>query len=175
MAEDNNNIFAQEFITVANEYCWLMENISDFDSDKIVDFMRKMLPLLYVKGSAVVTPDDADESNMQRYVTEENYEIIFNNVRNKLIHLEKFYTYNEELQEVEEKSMAECLTDIYQDLKDVQIAYVKGLEFEKAAALFCLKQWFVERWGTHVAVLLPVLHNIFEKKILIEQSGIEFD
>ena len=168
--EVNQHNSAPELLAVANEFCWLMENISGFDAEKVLEFMRKILPLLYVKGCMIVVPDDADESLMQRYVTEENYEIIFNDVRNKLKRFEKFYVFNHDLYEPEEKSIAECLTDIYQDLKDVLIAYTKGIEPEKAGALYCLKMWFGERWGAHAANLLPVLHNIYEKKQLVWQK-----
>lgn len=175
MSENIQHNSAQELMAVANEYCWLMENISGFDADKVLEFMRKILPLLYVKGCAINVPEGADEGDMQRYVTEENYEIIFNDVRNKLKQFEKFHLYNPDLKETEEKSTAECLTDIYQDLKDGLIAYTKGLEAEKAAALLCLRLWFPERWGAHAANLLPSLHNIFEKKQSTEQTGTEFD
>lgn len=175
MSENIQHNSAQELMVVANEYCWLMENISKYDADRVFEFMRKILPLLYVKGCAIIVPEGANEADMQRYVTEENYEIIFNDVRNTLCQFEKFYLYNPDLKEVEEKNTAECLTDIYQDLKDGLIAYTKGLAAEKAASLFCLKLWFTERWGAHAANLLPVLHNIFEKKQSTYQTGTEFD
>ncbi len=175
MSEKIQLYSASEFMTIANEYCWLMENIAGFESEKVLDFMRKILPLLYVKGCAVVVPEGADETDMQRYVTEENYEIIFNETRNKLKEYDVFFIFNNDLKEPEERSIAEGLTDIYQDMKDVMIAYSRGLEPEKAAALYCLKMWFIDRWGKHAADLLPVFHNLYEKKHSNQQTGTEFD
>jgi len=128
-----------------------------------------------VKGCMIISPEDADESDMQRYVTEENYETLFNETRNKLKQFDSFYVVNPDLKELEEKSMAECLTDIYQDLKDVMIAYLKGLENERLSAVYCLQRWFLDRWGAQAAVLIPVLHSIYEKNNTNTQSGTEFD
>lgn len=176
MVEENiQHNSVQELLAVANEYCWLMENISGVEAEIVLEFMRKIMPLLYTKGCMINAPEGAEEGDMQRYVTEENYEIIFNDVRNKLKEFEKFYIFNYNLKEPEERSIAECLTDIYQDLKDGLIAYTKGIETEQAGAVYCLKLWFSERWGAHAANLLPVLHNIFEKKQSSEQTGTEFD
>lgn len=176
MPEENIQISpVQELLAIAKEYCWLLEHVKDFETEKVLEFMRKILPLLYVKGSMIVVPEGADEADMQRYVTEENYEIIFNEVRNKIKQTDLFYVFNHELKEPEERSMAECLTDIYQDLKDVMIAYGRGLEAEMAGAILCLQQWYVGRWGAQAALLMPVLHRIFENNNTQIQTGTEFD
>lgn len=173
--EENNNTYSPilELLTVANEYCFFIEKISSFDEGKILDFLRKILPLLYVKGSAVKAIDDVDDTFMQRYVTEEMYENIFNDIRNKIGSNNVFYTFDEDLKESVEMNMSECLTDIYQDLKDVSIAYINGIENEKQSAQYCLNKWFVSRWGLCIAKLMPFLHYLFEKET--NQNGIEFD
>jgi len=165
----------QELLAVANEYCWFVEKISNYEPEKALEFLRKIVPLLYVKGCMVTVPEDADEWGMQRYVTEETYEIIFNDIRNKLKQYDSFFVFNPDLKEPEEKSMAECVADIYQDLKDVMIAYMKGLEAEKESAVFCLQKWFAERWGAQAAILMPILHSIFINNNPDLQTGTEFD
>ncbi len=173
--EESRPIVIHELVAVANEFCWFVENIQRYDAGVIMEYMRKMIPLLYVKGSMLKAPENYDESFMQRYVTEETYEIIFNDIRNKLQQNDRFYVFNPELKEPEERSMAECLTDIYQDLKDGLIAFTKGIEPEKVCAEFYLHEWFITRWGAQAAVLMPVLHDEFQKNTLQPQSGTEFD
>jgi len=173
--EESKSIVIHELVAVANEFCWFMENIQRYEADTILEYMRKMIPLLYVKGSMLKAPESYDESFMQRYVTEETYEIIFNDIRNKLQQNDLFYVFNSELKEPEERSMAECLTDIYQDLKDGLIAFTKGIEPEKICAEFYLYEWFITRWGAQAAVLMPVLHAEFQKITIQSQSGTEFD
>lgn len=172
---EKTQLHLQELLAVGNEYCHFIENIERYDDAHILEYMRKMLPLLYVKGCLFPPPDECDESYMQRYVTEETYESIFNEIRNKLKPNDEFYVFDSEMAEPVKKSIAECLTDIYQDLKDVLVAYLKGLEPERICAEFYLHQWFALRWGSHISLLMPVLHAGYEKLIAGAQSGTEFD
>ena len=105
--------------------------------------LGKFLPLLYVKGSAIKTIDNVDDSFMQRYIAE-MYENIFNDIRNKIGNKKCFYTFDEDLKESVEMNMSECLSDIYQDLKDVSIAYFNGIENEKQSAQYCLKNGLLQ-------------------------------
>jgi len=175
MTEEENTPVVHELVTVANEFCWFMENIQRYEADVILEYMRKMIPLLYVKGSMLKAPESCDEAFMQRYVTEETYEIIFNDIRNRLQHVDQFFVFNAELKEPEEHSIAECLTDIYQDLKDGLIAFTQGIEPQKICAEFYLHEWFITRWGAQAAVLMPALHTEFQKTTIQSQSGTEFD
>jgi hypothetical protein len=164
-----------ELLAVANEYCYFIENISKYDFDDTIEFLRKILPMLYLKGCLIEPAEECDEAFMQRYVTEETYQDIYNEIRNKLIVCNEFYEFDNELKEPVAKTVAEGLTDIYQDMKDVLTVFMRGIEPEKICAVFYLHQWFDERWGAHIASLLPVLHKQYTDKLSGSNAGTDFD
>lgn len=176
MSEENTTFRnTSELLTVANEYCYFIENISKYETDDIIEFLRKILPMLYLKGCLVEPVEECDDAFMQRYVTEETYQEIFNEIRNKLRGYNEFYEFDNELKEPVAKTMAECLTDIYQDMKDILTVFMRGIEPEKICAVYYLNQWFTDRWGAQATTLLPVLHKYFTDKFSGNNAGTDFD
>jgi hypothetical protein len=56
-------------------------------------------------------------------------------------------------------SLAENLTDVYQDLKDFIMQYQKSSRAAKEIAVFECKSWFAERWGKRIAEATGYLHH----------------
>jgi hypothetical protein len=63
-----------EFLTVANEYCLLIEKCKNYPRESLLQIIYRILPLIYLKGSLLpeITPED--EAQQERYVTEEQWE-----------------------------------------------------------------------------------------------------
>lgn len=160
MNDDFNSRSFSELIMVANEYCHLIENIRKYESDVIVEILRKMLPMLYLKGSIIKPLQNIDESFAQRFVTEENYEILLGDLRHQLKSADKVLLYDELKNQAIEYSLSEWLCDVYQDLKDVILLLARPLNEEKSAANNMAIRWFEERWGNETALAIPVLHRL---------------
>lgn len=166
MKEINGDFYfpeLEEFLFVGKEYCAYVEKISNKKPEEVFEFFRKILPYLYVKASMLPENLPTEDDFIQRYVTEEDYEIVFNEIREKIEKLEPYYVFDMELREPEKISIAEILTDIYQDIKDLLLAYQRGLLHEKMSTEKFAYAWFMERIGTHIARVLPAFHDAYLK------------
>jgi len=93
MNTDDNTISAPilEMLTVANEYCFFLEHAEEKNKDQVLVFMQRILPLLYLKGSLLPTLEPEFPEASERFVTEENWESIFNPLRKILDKDDEFW------------------------------------------------------------------------------------
>lgn len=152
-----------EFLRVAHEYCLFIEKTDDNDGHRLMEFFQKISPLLYLKGSLLpVIEPEYPEAN-ERMVTEEEWESVFNDLRNKFGKDDEFYSVDPALAapgETVKSSMAENLTDIYQDLKDFILLYQKRSRAAKENAVCNARSWFLVRWGPALLRSLKNIHGI---------------
>jgi hypothetical protein len=117
---------------------------------------------MYLKGSLL--PDiivDEPEAN-ERFVTAEQWENIFGELRNKFSDDDEFWILDlegpDETNPIK-ASISELLADIYQDMKDFIILYQKvGRASKQNAASEC-KSLFLSHWGIRIIDLLKVIHS----------------
>jgi len=159
-----------EFLRVAHEYCLFIENSPEKNGEEIMQFYQKICSLLYLK--ALLLPDIVPEypEAAEHFVTEEERETIFNQLRQKFGTADEFW-YNDpdnrDVNDLIKGSLAESLTDIYQDLKDFVLLYRKNSRAAKEAAVSGIKYLFYTRWSysilhsiTHVhQILNPITNN----------------
>jgi hypothetical protein len=152
-----------EMLTVANEYCHFVEKAYQYEIDDILSYLQKILPLLYLKGSLVPRATVKNPEANERFVTEENYEIIFNELRNKFKPKDEFWLIENtdgNDNEPVKASVAEHLTDIYQDLKDFILLYAKGTESAKENAVHDVKVFFENHWGIRLVQSQNYIHSL---------------
>jgi hypothetical protein len=152
-----------EFITVSNEFCHFTEKAGDYTKEDIVEYYRRILPLLYLKGSLVkpVLPSDPDAS--EHFFNEEDWEFLFNLLRNKLYPDDHFWISSNLTDvdaEVEKASLAECLSDIYQDMKDFLMLYQKNKYTAKENAIHNVCAHFNKHWGPSALNAMMALHDL---------------
>jgi hypothetical protein len=158
--------FVLEFVAVAQKYCLFIEEIDKYNASEIFDYMHKALPLLYVRGSVLpeVTPDDYEAN--EKYVTEEQWQNTFNALREKMGSNDEYW-FNENdnpLNDLIKGSLADGLTDIYQDMKDFVLLYQKPLRDAKKVAVWEMRELFQAHWGFRIVNLLKVLHyNLYSE------------
>jgi len=152
-----------EMLTVANEYCLFLEKSDDYSEYDIIDFLNKISPLLYLKGmllpNVIVKYPQANE----RFVTEENWEGIFNNLRAKLGGKDEYWAINySEPNDTEpvKNSLADNYADIYQDLKDFILLFQKPSDAAKENAVKECKALFKNHWGPRIIKANNYLHNL---------------
>ena len=63
-----------DFVTVAAEFCKLMEQAVSTDRDQFVDTTLKVLPLLYVKALLLPPCETMGDDVLEENVTEDDYE-----------------------------------------------------------------------------------------------------
>lgn len=149
-----------EMITVANEFCLFLDKAEEYSKNEILGFLQKVLPLIYIKASLLPNIEVDDEDATEHYVTEEQWESMFNLLRIKTGEDDLFFFIdNNEKSHTDpvKGSIAENITDIYQDLKDFLLLYQHPVNTYKANAIRDCKHLFETRYGykivnTHMAI-----------------------
>ena len=160
-----------EFVTVANEYCSMVEQVSKSSADENLRKLQKMLPLLYLKATLLPTTEQLLEDELEKYVTELDYNLLHQKWLQLLNENDNFYeVFDPGIQFGQEKvtaSVSENLMDIYQDLKNFLILYSLGNEEVMNDALYECVLHFEEFWGQQLVNVLRAVH-------MLVFSGIDF-
>jgi hypothetical protein len=153
-----------EFVTVAVQYCAYLEDSEGRSREEFVDTMSKLLPLLYLKGSLLPQYETYSDNMLSDYVTEENYEIIRNNIAyimaDKDDYLDVFVDHMKYSDEPILMTISENLADIYQDIKNFAYIYKQGVEDEMMSALELCNQNFRTDWGQKLVNVLRAIHEV---------------
>ena len=166
--EPENSIGVLEFVRVAHEYCLFTEKASEKNKSDIYDYFLKIGPLLYLKGKLLpeIIPEFPESS--ERFVTEEEWQEIFNIFRAIFSEEDEYYhvgyeEYNE--YEAVKASLSENFTDIYQDLKDFILLYQKNSNAARQNAVHDCKSLFETRWGPKVLSNMRYIHYLINKDL----------
>lgn len=152
-----------EMLTVANEYCLFLENVNDKTKEDVLDYLQKICPLLYIKAALLPKIETDDEDAAEHFVTEEQWEELFNNLHLKLGEVDLYYFidhHEKSHQDAVRASLSENLTDIYQDLKDFLLLYQKPLKSAKENAVRDCKFLFETRFGYRLVNVHSDIHYI---------------
>jgi hypothetical protein len=140
-----------ELITVANEFCGFLERSEDMESSDFRSRLQKLLPLLYLKTSLLPTFESVSEDDLEKYVTEMDYNIIQQNV---LAHFGGQDDYQEVFvpgmqfsETALSASISENIADIYQDIIDLVLAFRTLNEEVMEQALSEMQNNFSQNWG----------------------------
>lgn len=152
-----------ETVAVAQEFCNYIDESESKSVKGIMEFLHRILPLLYLKGTflpniAVEYP----EAN-ERYVTQEQWENIFTMLRDKFGNEDEYWIINPDLLNENEPikaSMAENIADIYQDMKDFVLLFKKNTHAARQNALNECKVLFKTHWGFRIGNIIPKIHYI---------------
>lgn len=181
METDNNKSIVYshevlEFVTVAVQYCALLEQSEGMVRRNFVDTVLKILPLLYLKGALSPKYEPLEEATLQDYVTEENYDIVRNNIAFVLGEQDDFLdVFVEDMKYSDSPilcTISENLSDIYQDLKNFVCAMKDGIEETMEEALYECRCNFENYWGLKVANTMRALHEV---RYSMEEEDLEED
>jgi hypothetical protein len=166
-----------EFVTVAKEYCAYIENVSNYKRNNFVRVMSSLLPLLYYKASLLPQTEPIYEEGNIKHVTEEYYIALNLRIKDLLGEHDAFpEVFDSRISETDEQfsaSIAEYLSDIYQDLKDFTMLYQKGQVEEMNDALWECTLNFQEFWGIRLANAIRAIHILQNSGIDIEKDSDE--
>ena len=83
MDENKHNLYDKnilEFVTVAAQFCNMLENVTDFSRKDFLDKITKVLPLLYLKADLMPEYEGYEGISLEEFVDEDNYNIVRNNI-----------------------------------------------------------------------------------------------
>jgi len=156
-----------EVITICNEVCIFLEEVEKYDKQYIYNYLQKILPLLYLKGSLMPNIELTTEEITERFVTQEQWQDMFNTLKNKIGKDDSFVFIDYKTkfdEETENGSISEFLADIYQELKDFLIMYQKNTDSARQNAVYTLREMFEVYWGIRVINVHKAIHMLLYRK-----------
>jgi hypothetical protein len=154
-----------EFVAVATEYCHLIESVAKYKTEDLIDVTRKLLSLLYLKTSLVPVVEGLLDEELEKYVSELDYNLWLEKWNKKLGEYDLYYeVFDPEIQfgsETVTASISEGLLDIYQDLRNCVTAYSLGNEEIMNDAMAECISHFKDNWGQRLVNVLRALHQLF--------------
>lgn len=153
-----------EFVTVANEYCASVENVSLYSAQENLQKFQKLLPLLYIKASVLPKIERLLDDELEKYLTELDYNVLHQKWVQLLNENDSFYeVFDPSIQfgqETVTASVSENMLDIYQGLKDFITSYSIGNEEVMNDSLAeCLFQ-FESAWGQQLVNVMRAVHML---------------
>ena len=153
-----------EFVTVANEYCSTIENVSHLTAEENLAKLQKLLPLLYLKTSVVEKIEMVMDEELEKFVSEFDYNMLHQKWLQLLGENDGFYeVFDPNIQFGEETvraSLSENLMDIYQDMKDCITNYSIGNEEVMNDAISECIYHFEEFWGQQLVNVMRAVHML---------------
>ncbi|WP_045030505.1 DUF5063 domain-containing protein [Draconibacterium sediminis] len=153
-----------EFVTVANEYCSTIENVSHLTAEENLAKLQKLLPLLYLKASVVGKIEMVMDEELEKFVSELDYNMLCQKWLQLLGENDGFHeVFDPNIQFGEETvraSVSENLMDIYQDLKDCITNYSIGNEEVMNDAISECIYHFEEFWGQQLVNVMRAVHML---------------
>ncbi len=140
-----------------------MEKAEDYTMEELLNFLQKISPLIYLKSALLPDVEVADEDAVEHYVSEEQWETLFNQLFNKFGEKDQFYFVDHQEKSHNDPikgSLAESYTDIYQDLKDFLLLYQNPLKSFKENAVRECKRLFETRYGYRLINAQSAIHCI---------------
>lgn len=157
-----------DMLTVSNEYCLFMETAEDRNKEDFFQYMQKLLPLIYLKASLLPDIPLNDENAAEHFVTEEQWENLFNTLSIKFGNDDIYYfidLHEKSHSDPVRASLAENLTDLYQDLKDFVLLYQKPHRHSQENAVRDCKNLFETRLGYRLVNAQQAIHYILYPSI----------
>jgi len=152
-----------EMATVANEFCYFFETVEKKNSETILSFTQRILPLLYIKGSLLPDIQPQNPEANERFVTEEQWERIFTTLREIFAKNDEFWFID--LQHINETeplkaSLSENIADIYQDMKDFILLMQKNTLAARENAISECRLLLANHWGYSIGNIFTQIHHL---------------
>ncbi len=164
-----------EFVTVANEYCNIIENIQRYSMEQNLQNLRRILPLLYFKATLLPENEKVLDEELEKFVSEFEYIRWQQRWMQALGEFDNYYeVFDPDIQfgqETVTASITENLMDIYQDLKDFLMSYSIGDEALMNDALNECSLHFDDFWGQRLVNVLRAVHKLVTDRVEFDKEG----
>lgn len=152
-----------EFVAVANEFCWVLEDPKHSGEGKgLLKHLSLLLPLLYLKVGTLPAFEESGEHILEEFVDEASYNQILFVTRERLAEHDDYLDYQphdlEYSEDAQQSSISEKLADMYQDIKNFLVVYQIAQEVLMNDALARCQQDFQSRWGQCLTSVLQAMH-----------------
>jgi hypothetical protein len=165
--EELNLVYSRnaiEFVTVANEFCYFLENPGERTRRNFIETTWKVLVLLYQKAALLPVIEPGTDDSNEKAVSEEDYNLIRESVQARLGAFDLYFEVkNAVVYNTDDSSricLSEALADIYQDLKDFVSLYGTVTEEVMELAVWECRNNFGQFWGPRLVGAVGVMHSL---------------
>lgn len=154
-----------DFFTVANDFCIFIEGSGATGKPVMYAYLSKVLPLLYLKGTLLPEVETDYPEALERFVTEEQWQDLFNVLRNHFGE-DDMFVYSDpkpDFAELTKASLAELIADIYQDMKDFVLLYSKNMQAARENAVIEISSLLRSHWGHRVLSAMMQIHFLLHR------------
>ena len=170
-----------EFVTVALEFCTLIEATDKQTLFTFTDKAVKILPLLYLKATLLPFNEQPDEedSELEHFITEKTYEAIQQRLSRLFGEYDPFLeTFHPDIQWSDTPiaiTISEQLADVYQDIGDFAGLFRQENEKIMRQALAACEVNFRLYWGQKLLNALKALHVVrFHEELSLHEDNYFF-
>jgi hypothetical protein len=152
-----------EFAASANEYCKYLEGSKDTGGIEIFKVMQRLLPFIYLRASLLPLVEPILEDGNEKTVTEFDWTRMHDTLLAKTADNDPFpvvVDIGDPADGLYTGSIAESLTDIYQDLKNFLVSYKSGNDDVMNDAVWEVLMNFEEFWGKKMLNVLVAIHTV---------------
>ena len=164
----------QEFYLAASQFCKLLEEVSAFPKRVFLSNVQKILSLIYLKASLMMKPDESDSGEPEKFVQENDWIFIKDQISTKLALSDKFIEIplpeGTDPENFETITLSESLADIYQDLKDFSTNFEIGNDEATLISLYVCLDNFEKFWGIRALVCLTAIHHFLYNEETFEDE-----
>lgn len=171
MSENTNDITLAkpilEMLAVANDFCYYLDTAEEKPKKELLEYIHRILPLLYLKGTLLPTIEPEYPEANERFVTQENWEAVFSMLREKFGKDDEYWLIDPQyINETEplKASIAENLADVYQDMKDFVMLFQKNTHAARENAIADCKTLFGKHWGYSIGNIMTRLHHLLQEE-----------
>lgn len=164
---DSDIVYSQqiiEFTTVVAECCRFLENLTKITKSDFTNRALKLFSLLYLKTIILYLPDNQNNSTVKRFVGQEDYNLIKENIAQILGEDDSFLdTFNPDMPFSDTPiaaTVSENVADVYQEIRDYAENYQSETEQIMNDALSVCFENFGEHWGQKLLNAIRALHTL---------------
>lgn len=155
---------ALELVKLCGNYCAVLEQVDKASLPEFLDRVAVSLMAIYQKTFSVNRFQTKYESETQHYLTEKQYNKICNTLKGlfgkKDVYVELINPTRPNVREQFKASIAEDLTDIYQDFYDFVQWYSEGTYESINDSIIELLNNFDKYWGIKLLNVIKAIHVI---------------
>lgn len=156
-----------DFVTVAVEFCAILEGENSLSRIEWIERMLKILPLLYLKASLLPEITAAFDEIPEMFVQEEDYSRVENRVSGIMgeedVYLDVFIDEMKYSDRPISAFISENIADVYQDVRNFISVYQFELTGQMEKALEVCTSNFKSYWGQKLINVLRPLHALLTK------------
>ncbi|MFZ2286565.1 MAG: DUF5063 domain-containing protein [Bacteroidales bacterium] len=176
MEKEEKKIYSRpviEFAASANEYCKYLEATGEINGIEVLKVMQRLLPFIYLRASLLPMPEPLLEEGIEKNVTEFDWTRMHDNLLAKMGNNDPYpviVSAGDPSDGLYTGSIAESLTDVYQDLKDFIVSYKSGNEEVMNDAVWEVLMNFEEFWGKKLLNVLTAIHTVLYSEADAEEK-----